>query len=155
MQKEMTSLAEAYLVQLKASVMWFHSAHHVAKGKGFVSDHKDLYGKIYTELDDHFDELVEKSIILSGDEFVACPINLSKGISIILESHYHTPANKNSEEIIHQAIIVMSNLLNSITFFYEKAGELGYLTLGLNDSLSGMANLYEQYMYKLGQRHKE
>ena len=39
--------------------MWFHSAHHVTKGKGFAGDHELLYGKIYQTLTEDIDALLD------------------------------------------------------------------------------------------------
>ena len=155
MELNISEYMESYLAQLKATVMWFHAAHHSAKGKGFVSDHKNLYGSIYTSLDDHFDLLVEKSIALSGSESIACPLTLSSSISHILNSTCVSPANQDSERIVYDAIIMISRLINSVSEVYEKFKSSGYLTLGLEDALTSMANEYEKYLYLLGQRYKK
>ena len=143
-----------YLSNLKAIQMWLHAAHHVTKGKGFLSDHNDLYGMMYNQVSDHFDILVEKSIGLSGREEIACPLTISRRASSILNRYYETPANASSEEIVKGAIVGISNLINSLTSLYENFKESGYLTLGLEDALTSMANEYEKYLYFLGQRYK-
>ena len=68
MNQNLEEYMHAYLGHLKAIEMWLHAAHHVTKGPGFLSDHKDLYGTMYTTIGDHFDLLIEKSIGLSGSE---------------------------------------------------------------------------------------
>ena len=155
MELDVSAYMESYLAQLKGSVMWFHAAHHVAKGKGFVSDHRDLYNTIYSNLDDHFDILVEKSIMLSGDETIACPLSLSASASHILNKTCSSPANQDSEVIVYEAIVLVSRLINSVSEIYQKFKDSGYLTLGLEDALTSMANEYEKYLYLLGQRYKE
>ena len=154
MKYNLVEYMQGYLSHLKASEMWLHAAHHVAKGKGFVSDHKDLYGEMYIKLGDHFDILVEKSIALSGAEDVACPASLSLGASHILNSNYQTPVNMNSEDIVENAIYCVSILINSLSSLHEVFKDSGYLTLGMEDALSSMANEYEKYLYFLGQRYK-
>lgn len=146
---------QGYLVNLKAIKMWMHSAHHVAKGKGFLSDHNDLYGKMYTQLSDHFDILVEKTIGLTGQEEIACPVILSEGAAHTLKSHYSSPVNKNSEEIVGDGIVYVANLINSLSSLYEHVKGSGHMTLGMEDTLTSMANEYENYLYFLGQRYKE
>ena len=153
--KKLTDYMQSYLCFLKAMETWFHSAHHVAKGKGFLSDHNDLYGTIYTQLGDHYDQLVEKSIGLSGSEEIACPIILSQGVSHILKSKYQSPVNLQSEIIVELSITCVSDLINSLTSLYSFFDNSGYLTLGLDDALTSMANQYEKYLYFLGQRYKE
>ena len=154
MEYQFNEYMQGYIANLKASEMWFHSAHHVAKGPGFVADHKDLYTKIYNQLGDHFDLLIEKSIALSGFEDVACPVRLSLATSRILKKRYTSPVNLSSEHIVALSIECIANLINSISSLYSKYKKHGYLTLGLEDSLTSMANVYEEYLYLLGQRYK-
>ena len=144
----------SYLAELKAVEMWFHSAHHVTKGPGFLSDHKSLYGEMYIKIGDHFDLLVEKSIGLTGSEITACPLRLSSGASHILNNHYSSPVEKNSNEIVKDAIRSMSNLIRALTSLHEKLKSSRLLSLGLEDSLATMANEYEGFLYFLGQRYK-
>lgn len=154
MNQNLNEYMTSYLAHLKACVMWFHSAHHVAKGPGFIADHNDLYGEIYPKLDDHFDELVEKSIALSGDESIACPLNLSLFVSHILNEQYATPVNQSSQVIVEESIQVIANLINSVSDIYKIFEEAGMLSLGLDDALSSHASEYEKYLYFLGQRFK-
>ena len=151
---EINEYMNGYVSQLKATQLWFHSAHHVAKGKGFIADHKHLYGKIYPELDDHYDQLIEKSIALSGSEDVACPLILSKAVAHILNSKFTSPANLSSEEIVEIALNSIINLINSLSTLNEKFELSGYMTLGLDDIIGTMANSYENYLYLIGQRYK-
>ena len=72
-----------------------------------------------------------------------------------MDKYFTTPANKKSHEIVGYAIECISNLINSLTALYHNFEELGYLTLGLEDTLTSMANEYEKYLYLLGQRYKE
>tara|TARA_B100000900_G_scaffold414585_1_gene441654 strand:- start:7699 stop:8166 length:468 start_codon:yes stop_codon:yes gene_type:complete len=155
MENNINDYMEAYLGHLKSAVLWFHAAHHVTKGAGFASDHKELYGKIYSHLDDNYDLLIEKSIVLSGDEMIACPLKSSRMVKKILCTRYETPANKKSRQIVHDAIVLISDLINSLSHLYESFKVSGYLTLGMEDALTSMSSEYEQYLYLLGQRYKE
>lgn len=154
MEHNLIEYMQGYLANLKSVEMWLHAAHHVAKGKGFLSDHNSLYGEMYTKLGDHFDLLVEKSIALSGHEDVACPLSLSLSASHILNKYYETPVNKDAEKIVYLAIQCVANLINSLSSLYEAFEDSRYLTLGMEDALSSMANEYEKYLYLLGQRYK-
>jgi len=153
--EKLTEYMQSYLCFAKAMETWFHSAHHVAKGPGFLSDHNDLYGSIYTQIGDHFDRLVEKSIALSGSEEIACPILLSQGAAKVLYEKYESPVNLHSEEIVKISIICISDLINALTSLYKRFEDSGYLTLGLEDAITSMANQYEKYLYFLGQRYRE
>lgn len=154
MNSELMEYMESYLAHLKACVLWFHAAHHVTKGPGFLSDHVNLYGEIYPKLDDHFDELIEKSIALSGEESIACPAKLSLFSSHFLNEKYKSPVNLSSHEIIEIGIEVVANLINSVSDIYKVFEGAGMLTLGLDDALSSQAGEYEKYLYFLGQRFK-
>ena len=154
MNTNLNDYMQSYLAHLKSCVMWFHAAHHVTKGPGFMSDHKDLYGNIYTQLDTHFDSLIEKSIALSGDESIACPLQLSVLSSHILNNQYDSPVNRSSQEIAEMSIKLVANLINSTSNIYEVFEESNMLTLGLDDTLTSHANEYENFLYFLGQRYK-
>ncbi len=155
MKNDLSEYMESYIGHLKAVEMWLHSAHQVAKGAGFASDHKNLYGEMYIKLGDNFDALVEKSIGLSGSEIFACPARISIAASHVLNNHYETPVEKSAVAIVKGAINCITNLISSLTSLYEKFQSEGFLTLGLDDLLSSMANEYENYLYLLGQRYKD
>ena len=94
---------ESYIALTKASQIWYHSAHHVSKGPSFLSDHNDLFAKLYKLLDDHYDMLVEKSIVLSGSENFACPVTQSRAVALVLEK-CESPINKSADQIISIAM---------------------------------------------------
>ena len=154
MNNELMEYMESYLAHLKACVLWFHAAHHVTKGSGFLSDHQSLYGEIYPKLDDNFDELIEKAIALSGDESIACPLKLSLFSSHFLNEQFKSPVNLSSHEIIAIGIEIVANLINYVSDLYKIFENSGMLTLGLDDALSSHASEYEKYLYFLGQRFK-
>ena len=154
MNHELNDYMQGYLSHLKACVMWFHAAHHVTKGPGFLSDHDNLYGNIYKQLDDHFDALVEKSIALSGEETIACPLQLAQFAAHVLNSDYKSPVNKSSHRIVEMSIKMIANLINSTSDIYAIFDDSGMLTLGLDDTLSSHSGEYEKFLYFLGQRYK-
>lgn len=98
--------------------------------------------------------MIEKSIALSGEESIACPLKLSMFASHFLNEHYTSPVNDNSQHIVELGIEVISNLINAVSDLYETFDSSGMLTLGLDDTLSSHANQYEKYLYFLGQRFK-
>lgn len=142
-----------YIILIKSAEMWYQSAHHVTKGPGFLSDHNDLYGKLYEDLGEHFDLLVEKAIALSGQESFACPLILSEGVCAVFKE-YTSPVDKSADEIIELSLDIITSLINSLTEVYEFFESEGYLTLGLDDLLTSTANKYENYLYFFGQRSK-
>ena len=73
----------------RAMIAWFHAAHHVTKGTGFGGDHVNIYGRIYTELEEDFDGIVEKGLGLSGDETLADPVAILSGAANQLAQYPH------------------------------------------------------------------
>jgi hypothetical protein len=50
-------LMQQYLGYVRAMQLWFHGAHHSARGTSFAGDHGILYTKIYQGFQDHFDDV--------------------------------------------------------------------------------------------------
>jgi hypothetical protein len=147
----MQDLVISYIGFTKSVLTWFHAAHHVTKGTGFAGDHVSLYGEIYQEIIDLFDELVEKSIVLCDSEEVACPIILSHLAAQILSS-FESPSNKFDDQIAALALDVIKKQISMTEDIYHKLGS--NKTLGMDDYLSSSAGKYEKFEYLLGQRIK-
>lgn len=141
------------LACLRAANLWFHAAHNLAKGPGFVGDHKELYGEIYGQLSDDYDTAAEKGISLTGDETVACPqVVVMHAAEKLLD--YPSPAGMGAEQIVVSACEMMQDLNGHVSEMFELLEEAGALSLGLNDFLAATANQYETYIYLLQQRSK-
>lgn len=138
---------------LRAGNLWFHAAHNLAKGPGFIGDHKDLYGEIYGRLNDDYDTAAEKAISLTGDEMVACPQVITMHAAEKLMD-YPTPAGMGAEQIVSAACEMMMGLNDKVTELFTALEDAGVLSLGLNDFLAASANQYETYIYLLQQRTK-
>ena len=134
----------------RAMIAWFHAAHHVTKGTGFGGDHVNIYGRIYTELEEDFDEIVEKGLGLTGDETLADPISILSMAAGQL-SQYPPPSNQDAEYIASNALEVAKAYIAFIESIYVQFEASG-MTLGLDDQLQGFANKYETYVYLLQQR---
>ena len=134
----------------RAMIAWFHAAHHVTKGTGFGGDHVNIYGRIYTELEEDFDEIVEKGLGLTGDETLADPVSILSLAAGQL-SQYPPPSNQDAEYIASNALEVAKAYIAFIEQIYKQFEACG-MTLGLDDQLQGFANKYETYVYLLQQR---
>ena len=134
----------------RAMIAWFHAAHHVTKGTGFGGDHVNIYGRIYTELEEDFDEIVEKGLGLTGDETLADPVSILSLAAGQL-SQYPPPSNQDAEYIASNALEVAKAYIAFIEKIYTQFESCG-MTLGLDDQLQGFANKYETYVYLLQQR---
>lgn len=138
---------------LRAANLWFHAAHNLAKGPGFMGDHIDLYGEIYDQLNDDYDTAAEKAISLTGDEGVACPQRVVAHAAEKLQAH-PSPSGMGAEGIVGAGLEMMVKLNEKVTEMFELLESAGALSLGLNDFLAAAANQYETYIYLLQQRSK-
>ena len=153
MHHNIPDLLLAYICLTKANQMWFHSAHHVTKGKGFAGDHELLYGKIYETLTEDLDALIERAIGFTDSEIFACPIVLSQMTAKVLKS-FCSPSDRSDIEIVEIAFDSLIRLIENIESLHSKIESSGQLSLGMEDLLAGFANQYEAYIYMLKQRLK-
>ncbi len=136
----------------RAMIAWYHAAHHVTKGTGFGGDHVNIYGEIYTQLDEDFDMIVEKGIGLTGDETLADPVS-SLSLAATMLAQYPMAANQNAEMIAAAAFEISKSYIAFLEGVYAQFEACG-MSLGLDDLLQGLANQYETYVYLLQQRSR-
>ena len=153
MHHNIPDLLLTYICFTKAKQMWFHSAHHVTKGKGFAGDHELLYGKIYQTLTEDLDALIERAIGQINSEIFACPIVLSSMTSKILK-RFSSPADRSDQEIVEIAYDSLERLIQNVESLHQNLSNTSQLSLGMEDLLAGFANQYEAYIYMLKQRLK-
>lgn len=136
----------------RAMIAWYHAAHHVTKGTGFGGDHVNIYGQIYTQLDEDLDQIVEKGIGLTGDETLADPVS-SLSLAATKLAQYPAAANQDAETIASHAFALSKEYIAFIESIYSQFDACG-MSLGLDDLLQGLANQYETYVYLLQQRSR-
>ena len=136
----------------RAMIAWYHAAHHVTKGTGFGGDHVNIYGEIYTQLDEDLDMIVEKGIGLTGNETLADPVS-SLSLAATLLSKYPASANQSANQIACTAFEVSKSYVAFLEQIYSQFEACG-MSLGLDDLLQGLANQYETYVYLLQQRSR-
>ena len=136
----------------RAMIAWYHAAHHVTKGTGFGGDHVNIYGEIYTQLDEDLDMIVEKGIGLTGDETLADPVS-SLSLAATKLAQYPAAANQDAETIASHAFALSKEYISFIESIYSQFETCG-MSLGLDDLLQGLANQYETYVYLLQQRSR-
>ena len=136
----------------RAMIAWYHAAHHVTKGTGFGGDHVNIYGEIYTQLDEDLDMIVEKGIGLTGDETLADPVS-SLALAATRLSQYPAAANQSAEAIAQHAFALSKEYVEFLEGIYSQFEACG-MSLGLDDLLQGLANQYETYVYLLQQRSR-
>ena len=147
LEEEMMGL----LACLRSASVWFHAAHHVTKGTGFIGDHKDLYGEIYDSLNGDYDGAAEKAVGLTGSEDVVCPHAV---MSMALEKmeKYPSPSGASAASIASTGLEIMRDLNAHVEDVFSHLEASGQLALGLNDFLAAAANDYTKYIYLLQQR---
>lgn len=142
-----------FLAKTRMLYLWFHGAHHCAKGVAFIPDHKDIYGEIYGDMVDVFDTLVEKAIVMAGNESVACPIALTRAAAKMLDCQ-PTPCGCDAESIAKTALSILNDYYCCLENTFDTLDEAGNLGLGMNDFLSSIASDLDTYIYLLTQRTK-
>ncbi len=142
-----------YIGCTKALLSWFHAAHHVTKGVGFAGDHVNLYGEIYNGINNDFDALVEKFIVVCDTEKIACPLEATMA-SVVFLKKFTSPVDLNADSIAAVGLQFMRHHVEHLTHFYHALESKRLLTLGTDDYLAAAANQYETYIYLLGQRVK-
>lgn len=149
-EKRLRKAMEAMLAYIRAIHTWFHGAHHITSGTGFAGDHVSLYGRIYEEIQEDFDEAAEKAIGLL-DEQVACPIVTLRNAARV-SSNFKSPVGLDDLEIANEALSIIDRYLQFLNKIYYDLKDSDELTLGLDDFIMAMANDYETFLYLLRQR---
>ena len=152
-KEEAEPLFEDYIGTTRALQHWFHAAHHVTRGAGFVGDHIHLYGEIYTKIQEDIDVAIEKAISILQDERIACPIRLTRYAAEVLEE-YPSPSEHTALGIAASGKMLLKGYLEYLEFLCSALKEVGAMTLGLEDHIAGTANAYETFLYMLQQREK-
>ena len=144
---------KAYAASLRALQLWTHSAHNLTKGTGFVGDHIELFGNFYPKFQDDYDTTIEKTISLTGDEMVGCPIHVTERALEIIRK-YPSPAGAGEKEILEAGLKMIQDHYDLLTDTYGKLEDAGQLPLGLDDFLAASADDYDKFVYLLQQRLK-
>ena len=137
----------------RAMIAWFHAAHHCTKGIGFAGDHVNIYGRMYLDLEGDFDGLIEKCMGLTNDETLANPMSILS-LAANLLAKYPTPSDRGAEETSYDALEIIKSYIEYLEQVHRQLENTKYLTLGLVDMISVMANNYETFVYLLQQRNK-
>ena len=149
----MVEIFSQWIATHKAVTSWFHAAHHLTKGVGFGGDHVNIYGKIYQEMEDDFDAIVEKGLGLCNDESLADPLAIFSSASAML-GQYFQPSNSCPDKLAIAACELSKRYVDLLQQFYTRFESCGGLTMGLDDMMAAMANRYETHVYLLQQRTK-
>lgn len=124
----------------------------MTSGPSFSGDHVNLYGKIYTEVQDQVDGAIEKSIGLFGEE-CGDPIEVTKkALEIMLE--YPSPIEQSPAGIAAVGLQIERDYLEFSKALYTGLKKSGDLSLGLDDFIMANASAHETFVYLLQRRVK-
>ena len=140
----------SYIAYLRASYVWFHSAHHATRGVSFSGDHVNLYARIYGFFSEQIDGVIEKGIAQVGIE-LACPKEqLAAATQIVCE--YPSPSSISPTAIAATGLCMVKDLIEFLEEQFTCLETCGALSLGLNDLMAAHANGIEDFVYLLKQR---
>lgn len=131
---------------LRASHLFLHHAHLLAKGSLFPQDHAFL-GDLYNELESEFDSIAERLIGLGGEEQLSLPIVMAK-VSEKLKSCPSVGVGEN--KVFFQKQMEFEK---SICAQVEDLVTSG-ISQGTVQVLGDVANRSEMRQYKIGRRIK-
>ena len=135
---------------LRAMHLWFHAAHNTAYGMPFGSDH-ELYKEIYENIQDEIDSFIERSIALTRNQSMGCPIKITSIAEKMLAA-LPSPSALKGCEVSENGRDIVEAYLELLEITYEKLTASGHMTLGLDDLISSSASAHEEYFYHLNQR---
>ena len=140
----------SYIAYLRASYIWFHSAHHTTRGVSYSGDHFNLYPKIYEFFSVQVDGVIEKGIAQVGMD-LACPKEqLAAAAQIVC--CYPSPATVSPTAIAATGLCMVKDVIDFLEEQFKCLEDCGQLSLGLNDLIAAHANALEDFVYLLKQR---
>jgi hypothetical protein len=150
----MSSAMLKWVYMHKAYVEWFHSAHLLSKGSSFSGDHASLYGKIYQESFEQYDNVVERVLGLTNNEECACPGKVVMGSLGILQG-YASPSNMPALNIASNALQLNKDYCHFLNGLVTELKNSIGISVGTEDLIGGICSQLEGYTYMLQQRVKE
>ena len=130
---------------LRASQLFLHHAHLLAKGSLFIQDHEFL-GELYGQLEDEFDSVCERLIGLGGEEH----LNLSIVMMKVTDKLKSVPSIVSENKVYFQKQLEFEK---SICSQIEELAASG-VSEGTLQLIGDIANNSEKRQYKIGRRVK-
>jgi DNA-binding ferritin-like protein len=130
-------------VLLKCENLVAHNFHNLAQGMAFFADHK-AFEKIYEELEEDYDAVIERDIGLGEEGFDITKITREAGE----KAASYDPADMRNDEMC----AVLLGMERQIQAECERLNPDA--TLGTQNLLQGIADRSEMRVYKLRQRIK-
>lgn len=131
---------------------WFHAAHLATSGVGFAGDHGLTYEAVYERAGGVFDALMERAIGLSGEPSLASPWDVLERARYFVEGW--PMATGPADDTAANAVVVCRAFLDRVKETTDALRSAGTLTQGTDNLLAQVADDFEGFAYKLGQRSR-
>ena len=142
-----------FLGHLRMMHLWFHGAHHLVSGVSFSGDHANLFGTIYTEIQEQMDGAIEKFVGLIGED-MGDPLAITSKALEAMQT-YQSPAHRSATAIAMTGLQIEKDFLGLCEEMYAVLKQNDALTLGLDDFIMATASAHETFVYLLQQRVRE
>ena len=142
-----------FLGHLRMMHLWFHGAHHLVSGVSFSGDHVNLFGTIYTEIQEQMDGAIEKFVGLIGED-MGDPLAITSKALEAMQA-YQSPAHRSATAIALTGLQLEKDFLNLCEEMYAVLKQNDAMTLGLDDFIMTTASAHETFVYLLQQRVRE
>jgi DNA-binding ferritin-like protein len=142
-QAEVVAALQWLLACLRAQYWSYQQSHWQARGESAYGDHL-LFQRLYESVEDHSDTLAEKMVGLYGNDAVS-----TLGLAPKFDSWV---SRWSAVQCPHERGLLSEDDFQQVCRqSYEKLGDLGELTLGMDDFLMATANDHETNQYLLRQ----
>lgn len=133
------------LAMLRAAQIVHHNAHWQTSGPSFVGDHS-LFAELYEAIDDEYDTLAEKMIVMCGVDCVDAVPQLKLITTVVTRAVDATADLPKRSLMIEEGL---QTVLEAVRDLLKKEGELD---IGMDNFLQGLADSHQTAVYKLTQR---
>ena len=134
----------------KATGAWLQGAHHVISGQTSLADHEFL-GTVYTYFEGYLDKLIEKTMMITGSDSVACPVRIIAIMSAISQ-RFMSPVGHTNAEIMMTTAEMLSSYKSELERFYMFCEEEGMMSMGFDDFLMATSSDIEDFIYLVSRR---
>lgn len=135
------------LLDVLVATRWVHLTSHWRASGADYGDHL-LYERLYKKVDEEIDDLAEQLVQLGGGPSVDSAEMLSDAADHIRQIEDPEPQKR----LAHRALAVERSLVRAIDEVRGRLQQMGALSTGLDNLLSGIADTHNKHLYLLQQR---
>lgn len=135
------------LAMLRATQIVHHNAHWQVSGPTFNGDHS-MYAGLYEAIDDEYDTLAEKMVVLYGASSVDAIPQLKLITTVV------TRAVQATDNLPQRSLAVEEGLQTVLEAVRDHLDKEDELDMGMDNFLQGLADSHQKAVYMLTQRCK-